>query len=267
MEAAYDIAWRPSPLRATSARVAFVVSLLVHAALLTRISIELPDINPMEEPKPEPPLQVRIAPPPVLVPPSPPPVAAPRPRPRLVPPPIAPEPPRATPAPPPPSATPAPDVLKAPASDLSSYIAARQRERSAVEEPVAPPAESADARANRIAAANLAQPRFQTFGSDPSKSGGVFHVTHLSLDYGEFQFYGWNIDMGRRTLQQIEVQRGSASDVRLVMVRKMIEIIRYYQPVEFSWESRRLGRTVTLSSLPRDNSGLEAFMMQEMFDQ
>jgi hypothetical protein len=268
MEAAHDIAWRPSPLRATSARVAFAVSLLVHAALIAKIPIDIPDISRALEPKAEPPLEVRLAPPPLVALPSPPPVAAPRMRTRIVPTPAAPAPPRAVPAPPPaPVTMPGPKMS---ADDLSSYIAARQKERTPMEGSVAtspaPPAEDADARANRIATANLAPPRYLTFGSDPSKSGGVFHVTQMSLDYGEFEFYGWNIDMGRRTLQQIEVQRGTTGDIRLAMVRKMIEIIRQYQPVEFVWESQRLGRSVTLSSLPRDGRGLEDFMMHEMFD-
>lgn len=267
MEGTYENGMRPSPLRATSARVAFAVSLLVHAAMLLGIPIEIPDMARLAETEIEPPLQVRLVPPSVE-PPSPPPVETPRAQPRLVPPPAAPAPARAAPKPPPVAETvPASKLPVAPAADLSSYIAARQKERGAVEEQIpAPPVEDANARANRIVASNLAPPRYLTFGADPSKSGGVFHVTQLSLDYGEFQFYGWNMDMGRRTLQQIEVQRGNASDIRLAMVRKMIEIIRFYQPVEFTWDSRRLGRTVTLSSLPRDNGGLETFMMQEMFD-
>ena len=270
MEAAYDIAWRPNPLRSTSARVAIAVSLLIHAALMLKIPIDMPDLSRFEEPEPESPLQVRIAPPaPPVVAPSPPPpphVAVPRPKPKIVPPPAPPAPPS------PPAATapaPPPKVLSIPSGgDLSSYIASRQKERAASEGPVsrAPqPSEDANARGNRIATANLAPPQYLTFGSDPTRSGGIFHVTRMSLDYGEFRFYGWNMDMGRRTLQQIEVKRGDASDIRLAMVRKMIEIIRHYQPVEFTWESQRLGRSVTLSSLPRDSAGLEDFMMQEMF--
>jgi hypothetical protein len=248
------------------------VSLLVHAALLVKIPIDIPDINHVAESEAEPPLQVRIAPPPAVPSvalPEPPPAATPRARSRIVPPPPAPKPPQAAPAAPPVAeAVPAPKLLTAPAGDFSSYIAAHQREHAASEDPVAKPPQPEDpnARANRIAAANLAPPRYLTFGSDPSKSGGVFHVTQMSLDYGEFEFYGWNLAMGRRTLQQIEVRRGTAGNIRLAMVRKMIEIIRTYQPVEFVWESRYLGRAVTLSSLPRDNSGLEDFMMQEMFD-
>jgi hypothetical protein len=237
--------------------------------LIVKIPFDMPDISRLEETNPEQPLQVRIAPPPappVVVPPSPPAVKVPRTKPRIVPPPAAPAPP------PPPAAarSPAPPkVLSVPSgSDLSSYIASRQKERGASEDPgtkPSPPPEDADARANRIATANLAPPQYLTFGSDPTRSGGIFHVTRMSLDYGEFRFYGWNVDMGRRTLQQIEVKRGNASDIRLAMVRKMIEIIRHYQPVEFTWESQRLGRTVTLSSLPRDSAGLEDFMMLEMF--
>lgn len=267
MEAAYQIAWRPNPLRTKSARVAIAVSLLVHAALMLKIPIDMPDLSRFAETQPESPLQVRIAPPPAppVAPPSPPPVVAPRAKPRIVPPPAAPAPPPpvATPAPPPPK------VLSIPSGgDLSSYIASRQKERAVSEGPAprAPqPAEDANARDNRIATANLAPPQYLTFGSDPTRSGGIFHVTRMSLDYGEFRFYGWNVDMGRRTLQQIEVKRGNASDIRVAMVRKMIEIIRVYQPVEFTWESQRLGRSVTLSSLPRDSAGLEDFMVLEMF--
>ena len=166
-------------------------------------------------------------------------------------------------------------VPAAPASDLSAYIAARRSARAALEEPIAkepvakapaaPPVEDENTRANRIAQANLASQREMTFGFDPSKSGGVFEVTRLSYDYGEFIFVGWNSDVGRRTQQLIEVRKGNASDIRLAMVRKMIEIIRRHEPEEFVWDSNRLHRSLVLSSRLRDNSGLEDFMMQEFF--
>ena len=104
-----------------------------------------------------------------------------------------------------------------------------------------------------------------TFGFDPSKSGGIFQVTRMSIDHGEFLFHGWNMDIGRNTQQLIEVRRGNASDIRLAIVRKMIEIIRQHEPVEFVWESDRLGRALTLSSRLRDSAGLEDFMLQEFF--
>jgi hypothetical protein len=61
------------------------------------------------------------------------------------------------------------------------------------------------------------------------------------------------------------LRRGNASDIRLAIVRKMIAIIREHEPEEFVWDSTRLGRSLTLSSRLRDNSGLEEFMMQEFF--
>lgn len=273
MVAALDITMRPGPFRATSARVALVVSLLVHAALIAKIPVDLRDISRIVEPKTEPPLEVRLVPPPegrpLLALPTPPPEAAPRPRPRIVPPPPAPPRPRAAPAPAPvPSTVPLP---KAPAGDFSAHVAARQRTREPFDEPAAKapataPVEDADARARRIVAGNLASTRNLTFGFDPSRSGGIFQVTRMSIDYGEFLFHGWNMDVGRRTQQLIEVRRGNAGDIRLAIVRKMIEIIRQHEPVEFVWESNRLGRAVTLSSRLRDNSGLEDFMMQEFFE-
>jgi hypothetical protein len=179
-------------------------------------------------------------------------------------------PPRAAPVPPaPPGSVPVP---VAPEGDLSAYIAARRSARAAVEEPAAkapaaapPPVEDENTRANRIARANLASQSEMTFGFDPSKSGGVFEVTRMNIDYGEFIFVGWNSNAKRRTQQLIEVRKGNASDIRLAIVRKMIAIIREHEPEEFVWDSSRLGRSLTLSSRLRDNSGLEDFMMQEFF--
>ena len=64
---------------------------------------------------------------------------------------------------------------------------------------------------------------------------------------------------------QIEVRKGSNSDIRIAVVRKMIAIIREYEQEDFLWESQRLGRSLTLSARARDNAGLEDFMMREFF--
>ena len=255
--AVYEIAGRPGPLQSRSARVALVASLLVHAALIARVPVDFPDFRRSGEQGVELPLMVRLAPPFVDPPPaSPPPRAAPRPKPA--------PPPKAVPAPP--TALP---MLSAPTGDFSAYIDLRRSVRAALEEPAAkaPAAapEDENARANRIAAANLSSTRQMTFGFDPTKSGGMFEIKHMSLDYGEFVFTGWNSNVGRRTRQLIEVRRGAVSDIRLAIVRKMIAIIREHEPEEFAWDSLRLGRTLVLSSRLRDNSGLEDFMMLEFF--
>jgi len=176
------------------------------------------------------------------------------------------------PAPPAPATPPAPQ--RAPADgDLASFIEARRRARGDTAAPPssglasnAPPVEDDNARSNRIAAANLATRRRQTFGYDPSQGGGVFQIVQLHYLNGEFLFFGWNKDIRRNTKQLIEVEKGNNADIRIAVVRKMISIIREHEQEEFLWESKRLSRSVRLSARQRDNAGLEEFLMLEFFD-
>jgi hypothetical protein len=258
---------RPSPLTATPFRVAIAMSLLAHAALIVQLPniklprFELPDLQETESR-----LTVRLAPP----------FSAPRER--AAPPPPPPPAQRARPKPTPPVIAldkPAPSTPPAAAppvtsGDLLAYIDARRLTRGdAPERQEAPasnrPAEDERSRANRVATANLATQRQLSFGYDPTRSGGVFTVDRLTSDYAEFTFVGWNQDARRRTKQLIEVRKGNNSDIRLAVVREMIAIIRRYEPVEFTWDSQRLNRVVTLSSRARDNAGLEEFMLKEFF--
>ncbi|MDB5863019.1 MAG: hypothetical protein JWO70_825, partial [Betaproteobacteria bacterium] len=64
----------------------------------------------------------------------------------------------------------------------------------------------------------------------------------------------------------IEVRKGSNSDIRIAVVRRMIGIIRDHEQGDFVWESRRLGRNVDLSARQRDTAALEAFLMKEFFE-
>lgn len=272
--------------------IAVVVSMLLHILAL----LELRPV--MHRPSPEAdmfgeshgPLAVQILPPPsVRVPPPSPAIKphvehppAPRRQPpkststpaKRIPPPVialdrsAPE---ATPVP-----TPAKPQARAPAEqDLSSYIEARRRARIDPApslafpdaRPQAAPTEDASSRANRLAAANLATGSARAFGYDPNRGGGIFSIQHVAYDYAEFVFYGWNREARHNTAQLIEVRKGSDPDIRLAVVRKMIAIIRDHEQKDFLWESRRLGRYVTLSARPRDNDGLEEFMLAEFFDE
>ncbi len=130
----------------------------------------------------------------------------------------------------------------------------------------AAPAEDEKARSNRIATANLATQRKQTFGYDPSQGGGVFQIVRIGFSEGEFLFFGWNKDIRRNTKQLIEVAKGNNADTRIAVVRKMIAIIRDHEQEDFLWESQRLGRNLMLSARQRDNAGLEEFLMREFFD-
>jgi len=170
---------------------------------------------------------------------------------------------------PPASASPAPS----PAGDLAAYVEARRHARGetsapapANEAPPAPRAEDENARANRLAALNLGLDRKPTFGSDTRRGGGVFQITRMSYDYAEFMFFGWNKDIRRDTRQTIDVRKGSESDIRVAVIRRMIAIIREHEEGDFVWESHRLNRHVTLSARPRDSSGLEEFLWREFFE-
>lgn len=268
--------------------VAFALSLLIHAAALWQWlpHLRLSFSELAERRDASGPLSVQLAPPPSPRAPAPAPSLQSRQQPK-------PERPkaesRARPAPPvialnkqaldipsprSPSTIAAPTPTRPPVEgDLSSYIEARRRARAesapapaaADVSSSAPPAEDDNARANRIAAANLGIGRKPTFGPDPTHGGGIFSIQRLGYDYAEFIFFGWNKDIRRNTSQVIEVRKGNNSDIRIAVVRRMIAIIREYEQEDFIWESKRLGRDLTLSARARDNAGLEDFMMREFF--
>ena len=236
-----------------------------------------PPPAPTLAPKPSPTPQARPAPA------VPAPKPAPQARPPKAPPRPAPAPPvlalnkpsakTPTPAPPaPPVAKPAPAPTP-PESDFSSFLDAKRRARTETAPPPSPPSPSDQpaveddaARSNRIVAANLGTDRTPTYGFDPTRGGGIFQIKRMTYDDAEFVFFGWNRDIRRNTTQLIEVRRGNNSDIRIAVVRRIIGIIREYEQEEFLWESKRLGRNLTLSARAKDNAGLEAFMMREFFD-
>ena len=276
--------------------IAFVLSLLVHLAALwtspplvhTR-AFDSTDLQRaggaiIAQLTPAPRVEEQTPPPP----PTPPQRAAPPPRP------VAPQrqAPRPAQAPPPPSAppiartetittpgpapaprpTPSPTPpSEAPPTDLSAYIAAR---RSARGEPPTPPPEPGDPtgrpetdkeRLNRTVAANLGLNKTPTFGDDPKRGGGVFQVKRMGYDDAEFYFNGWDPDIGRVARQLIEVRRGTNPDIRLAVVRRIIELIRTQEQGDFIWVSRRMNRQIPLSARQADTASLEEFLMREFF--
>jgi len=274
--------------------VAFALSLLVHVAALWTSPplMRSLTLDPVARAEPAAALVAQLAPrsiprqiAPPAAPPTPPPQASSPQRQRATKaPPAAP-----APSPPPPIATrePAPRITPAPPAlaaeapsaasppvetDLSAFIAAR---RSARGEPTitaaqgrvpdTPPAESEKERLNRVVTANLGLNKVPTFGDDPKRGGGMFQLRRLGSEDADFYFNGWNEDIGRVARQLIEVRRGTNPDIRLAVVRKIIEIIRAHEPGDFIWVSRRLGRQVALSARPGDNAALEDFIMRDFF--
>jgi outer membrane biosynthesis protein TonB len=285
--------WRSPPaarhddIRISAIRVAFAVSLLVHAlALVAFLPHMMRVVSPSDTDKGESgsPLAVQLVPKPgpqgsmPASPPPPEPLVALRPPAKSAPPP---RPAARPPSPPPvmtaprrapdaPALTPAP-TQPAPATDLAAYVEARRRERG--DAPSSSPqnsstskaAEDENERQNRIIAANIGLNGRPTFGKDPKNGGGVFQIKTVEYSYAEFYFFGWNKDISRNSKQVIEVRKGNNADIQIAIIRRMIEIIREHEKEDFLWESHRMGRQVTLSARARDTAGLESFMLQEFF--
>ena len=274
--------------------IAIGLSLLLHLALmwkwLPEIHLPSPELDERGQSKGSISVELAPAPKPPSAPPSAPSIQAqpqrpaparPAPPPRPTSPPVlalrTPAPAAPTTAVPPPSppvapAPPAPPARPQINDDFASFVDARRRARGDVPAPPssggaanAPATESDNARANRLAAANLATQQKQTFGYDPSQGGGVFQLVRVGYLDAEFLFFGWNRDVRRNTKQLIEVPKGNNPDTRIAVVRRMIAIIRDYEQQDFLWQSQRLGKSLMLSARPRDNAGLEEFMMLEFF--
>ena len=266
-------------------RLAFVLSLVFHAALLfgwhpreQELSLEhaergtgggplvlqlAPEPSRATSPPPSP-----LAAPAVQSPPArraAPTKAAPRPSP--TPPVIAQAQPAPVTVPPPAAPAAAAPALTPVEGDFSSFLEARRRARGAAPAESAPRTQEIEderERHNQAVAANLGLNRTPTFGRDRS-GGGVFQIQRLSVDTAEFIFFGWNADIRRNSTQRIEVKKGDNADIQIAVVRRMIGIIRDHESGDFTWISRRLGRDVTLSARASDNAGLEDFMLQEFF--
>ena len=114
-----------------------------------------------------------------------------------------------------------------------------------------------------MARANVARSVAQARGR--SGAGGVFQITHKGVREASFLFRGWDNDSRAGLRERVQVDAGPNGNVEDAIVRKMIELIRKYYGGDFSWNSHRLGRVVTLSARREDNAGLEAFLKQEFF--
>lgn len=147
--------------------------------------------------------------------------------------------------------------------DMAAYIAARRRERGAPDQQ--PEAESENARATRIALANIADANGRSRGDDRNDTGGVFSVSNKSFSRAELKFRGWNPNFKRRWLQQVTVELGTEPDIETAIIKKMIELIRKEKTGDFDWDSHRLQRVVRMSARVQDTAELEAFLFKEMF--
>ena len=220
--------------------------------------IELPERSRPQEAAPPPPKGVETPPEP-----------APQPRVRPAPPPKQPPVTRDAiePAKPPQKAdTPAP-------TDLSEFINQR-RPQPQPQQPAAPSRPAGIFDGPEYARNNNTQPQpsaeeirmakvrrnLQTPGTS-----GIFQILEIRSHYARFSFRAWttNVSNPRREIIQVETEPGG--DIERAVIRRMIQLIRQYHQEDFNWESHRLNRVIVLSARPRDQEGLENFLMREFF--
>jgi len=151
-----------------------------------------------------------------------------------------------------PSQPPALDPSQFP--DMASYLAAVREKRGQAASGDASAPSQEDIRAATIKR-NLQQ----------SGTNGVFQITSMDAHTATFAFRGWKNESSYSRREFYQVDAGFNGDVRLAVVRKMIEIIRRYYSGDFNWDSPRLGRVVVLSARLQDNDGLEDVLMKEFF--
>jgi hypothetical protein len=96
-------------------------------------------------------------------------------------------------------------------------------------------------------------------------TNGIFEIRRKTANKAQFSFKGWKSNINTARLEIIDVFAGDGEDINRAIVRSIIHIIRRDYDGDFKWESRRLGRVLTLSARMEDTAGLETFLMQEFF--
>ena len=94
---------------------------------------------------------------------------------------------------------------------------------------------------------------------------GYFEITRFETNSASFTFRDRTVNAANSNLEYFEVASKPGEDLRLVMVRRMIERIRKLYQGDFDWASQRLGRNIVKSARLEDSAELEDFLMQEFF--
>jgi hypothetical protein len=96
-------------------------------------------------------------------------------------------------------------------------------------------------------------------------TNGIFEILRLEPQSASFTFLGWTSSLSNARRQFFEVEAPRGQDVRRVMIRRMIGLIREHYQGDFDWESHRLNRTIVKSARVEDSAELEEFLMMEFF--
>jgi hypothetical protein len=150
-----------------------------------------------------------------------------------------------------------------PPTDMKEYIAQQKAKRADAEESAAK--ENAEAAAREHGPSKEQQRDAKIKRNFENGTNGLFEILSLDDRNAHFSFLGWKGDFGTSKRTFFEVEAKPNQDVRLVMVRRMIGLIREHYQGDFNWQSQRQGRTIIMSARVEDSAGLEEFLMMEFF--
>lgn len=150
-------------------------------------------------------------------------------------------------------------------NDMFADLKAKQAEREALESDAA--RQNAEAVAREIGPSEDEKRDARIKNNFKNGTNGVFEITRLESRSASFTFLGWTSSLSNARREFFEVEASNGQDVRLMMIRRMIGLIRTHYQGDFDWESHRLGRTIVKSARVEDSAELEEFLMQEFFGQ
>lgn len=157
---------------------------------------------------------------------------------------------------------PPPVAQKDAPTDMMAYVKAKRAEKIAQGDAAAI---NAEAIAKELGPSEEEKRMEKIKQNMKTGTNGIFEITSLSTHNATFAFRGWTGDYSNAKLQFFEVEAKSGQDIRLQLIRRMIALIREHYDGDFTWESHRLARAITLSARIEDSSGLEDFLMKEFF--
>ena len=155
-----------------------------------------------------------------------------------------------------------PDPL--PGEDMQAYIKRQQQAKLAKQGLSTQDVEAVMASNNPQSAGDKRDAKIKA-NLDLEGKNGIFEIRYLGPYHATFSFKGWKNNVNTARLEIFDVDASDGTDIKLAVIRKMIEIIRRDYDGDFNWESRRLGRVIELSARLTDNAQLEAFLMKEFF--
>ena len=155
-----------------------------------------------------------------------------------------------------------PDPL--PGEDMQAYIKRQQQAKLVMQGLSTQDVEEVIASNNPQSAGDKHDAKIKA-NLDFEGKNGIFEIRYLGPHHATFSFKGWKNNVNTARLEIFDVEAPDGTDIRLAVIRKMIQIIRRDYDGNFNWDSRRLGRVIELSARLSDNAQLEAFMMKEFF--